>query len=90
VDDRDETQRAQAGRIGAFLARLAKDDALLGRYIRDRAAVLEDEVEDERLTIEDMELLLADDYSRVSDVMSKGEGEPQWWIVCWWLVGGGI
>jgi hypothetical protein len=85
--ERKAFQAAQARRIGEFLKRLATDDALLLRYIKDQAAVLREEQEDERLIIEDVALLLEGDYSRVSEVMSKGEGEPQWWVVGCWLVG---
>lgn len=72
-------QEAQAGRIRAFLKRLAKDDDLLLRYINDRVAVLRKEKD---LTTEDVALLLDSDYSRVYEVMSQGSA-PQRWIVVW-------
>ena len=75
-------QTQQAGRVRAFLERLAMDDDLLVRYINDRVAVLHDEVEDERLNTEDVALLLDSDYSRVYEVMSQGSA-PQRWIVIW-------
>ena len=80
--DIKDFQTQQAGRVRAFLERLAMDDDLLVRYINDRVAVLHDEVEDERLNTEDVALLLDSDYSRVYEVMSQGSA-PQRWIVIW-------
>jgi hypothetical protein len=85
--DPDE-MKAQADRIRDFLKRLAKDDVLLLRYVKDRDAVLREEEKAGRLTTEDVALLREGSYSQVAEVMSKSEGEPQWWIVCWWVVGG--
>lgn len=84
IEPRDikDFQTQQAGRVRAFLERLAMDDDLLVRYINDRVAVLHDEVEDERLNTEDVALLLDSDYSRVYEVMSQGSA-PQRWIVIW-------
>ena len=84
IEPRDikDFQTQQAGRVRAFLERLAMDDDLLVRYINDRVAVLHDEVEDERLNTEDVALLLDSDYSRVYAVMSQGSA-PQRWIVIW-------
>jgi len=84
IEPRDikDFQTQQAGRVRAFLERLAMDDDLLVRYINDRVAVLHDEVEDERLNTEDVALLLDSDYSRVYEVMSQGS-LPQRWIVIW-------
>jgi len=84
IEPRDikDFQTRQAGRVRAFLERLAMDDDLLVRYINDRVAVLHDEVEDERLNTEDVALLLDSDYSRVYEVMSQGSA-PQRWIVIW-------
>ncbi|TML73516.1 MAG: hypothetical protein E6G12_11665 [Actinobacteria bacterium] len=84
IEPRDikDFQTQQAGRVRAFLERLAMDDDLLVRYINDRVTVLHDEVEDERLNTEDVALLLDSDYSRVYEVMSQGSA-PQRWIVIW-------
>jgi hypothetical protein len=75
-------QEAQAGRIRAFLAELAKDDALLHDYIEDRVGVLQRWVEGGGLVNEDVALLLDSDYSRVYEVMSKGS-QPMRWLVIW-------
>ena len=81
-DELDDFQKQQAGRIRAFLKRLAKNDKLLISYINDRVAVLQNEVKAKRLTGEDVALLLDNDYSRVYEVMSKGS-QPQRWINIW-------
>jgi hypothetical protein len=84
-DDYDELrdyEEAQAGRIRAFLAELAKDDALLHDYIEDRVGVLQRWVEGGGLFNEDVALLLDSDYSRVYEVMSKGS-QPMRWLVIW-------
>ena len=84
-DDYDELrdyEQAQAGRIRAFLAELAKDDGLLHDYIEDRVSVLQRRVEGGALFNEDAALLLSDDYSRVYQVMSKGS-QPMRWLVIW-------
>lgn len=75
-------QIEQAGRIREFLKRLATDDGLLLAFINDRVRVLKDEVEDERLTSEDVALLLDSDYSRIYEVMSQGS-QPLRWIIVW-------
>jgi hypothetical protein len=84
-DDYDELkdfQEAQAGRIRAFLAELAKDDGLLHDYIEDRVSVLQRWVDGGGLFNEDVALLLDSDYSRVYEVMSKGS-QPMRWLVIW-------
>jgi len=84
-DDYDELrdyEAAQAGRIRAFLAELAKDDGLLHDYIEDRVAVLHRWVEGGGLFNEDVGLLLSNHYSRVYEVMSKGS-QPMRWLVIW-------
>lgn len=84
-DDYDELQdfqEAQAGRIRAFLAELAKDDRLLHDYIEDRVSVLQRWVDGGGLFNEDVALLLDSDYSRVYEVMSKGS-QPMRWLVIW-------
>ena len=75
-------QVKQAGRIREFLARLGTDDRLVLAFVNDRVAVLRDEVEDGRLTSEDVALLLDSDYSRVYEVMSQGS-QPLRWIIVW-------
>jgi ABC-type dipeptide/oligopeptide/nickel transport system ATPase subunit len=75
-------QKEQAARIRGFLTRLATRDKLLLRYINDRVAVLREEVETERLTSEDVALLLDSDYTRVYEVMSQGS-QPLRWIIVW-------
>jgi hypothetical protein len=75
-------QKEQAGRIRAFLKRLAKNDKLLLRYINNRVAVLQDEVKRGRLNTEDVALLLDSDYTRVYEVMSQGS-QPLRWIIVW-------
>ena len=76
-------QSEQAARIGRFLTRLAEDDALLLRYIKNRAAVL-GEVGDDELTLEDKALLLEGDYCRVSEVMRQGDESLRFiWINIW-------
>ncbi len=84
-DDYDELkdfQEAQAGRIRAFLAELAKDDGLLRDYVEDRVSVLQRWVDGGGLFSEDVALLLDSDYSRVYEVMSKGS-QPMRWLVIW-------
>jgi hypothetical protein len=81
-DELEDFQEAQAGRIRAFLTRLAEEDDLLHSYINDRVAVLHKEAQGGGLFSEDVALLLSDDYSRVYEVMSKGSS-PQRWIVVW-------
>jgi hypothetical protein len=75
-------QEAQAGRIRAFLAELAKDSDLLRDFIDDRVTVLQRWVDGGGLFNEDVALLLSDDYSRVYEVMSKGS-QPMRWLVIW-------
>ena len=75
-------QEAQAGRIRAFLAELAKDPDLLRDFIDDRVTVLQRWVDGGGLFNEDVALLLSDDYSRVYEVMSKGS-QPMRWLVIW-------
>jgi hypothetical protein len=80
-------QAQQAGRVRGFLTRLATDDDLLLRYINDRVGVLRhelkrDDLGDDRLTTEDVALLLDSDYSRVYEVMSQGS-QPLRWIIIW-------
>lgn len=75
-------QIEQARRIREFLGRLAMEDGLLIAYVNDRVSVLRDEVEDGRLTGEDVALLLDTDYSRVYAVMSQGS-EPMRWLIIW-------
>jgi hypothetical protein len=81
-DELSEFQEKQAARIRIFLGRLAEEDDLLRAYFKDRVAVLQGEVQGERLIGEDVALLLSDDYSRVYEVMSKGS-KPQRWLVIW-------
>jgi hypothetical protein len=81
-DDLRDYEEAQAGRIRAFLAELAKDDNLLHDYIEDRVTVLRRWVEGGGLFNEDVALLLDSDYSRVYEVMSKGS-QPMRWLVIW-------
>ena len=80
----DDFQRAQAERIRDFLARLDEEDDLLRRYFKDRVTVLREEVEAERLTSEDVALLLDTDYSHVAEVMSKGSKARRWLVI--WIV----
>lgn len=86
--DLKEYQTRQATRIRTFLKRLATDKDLLIRYIDNRVAVLQEELKNkelkraDRLTHEDVALLLDGDYSRISEVMSQGS-EPVRWINIW-------
>jgi hypothetical protein len=73
----------QAARIRKFLTTLAKKDALLHSYINDRVAVLQNEVKANRLTTEDVALLLDNDYARVYEVMSHGSTPAFRWIIIW-------
>ena len=75
-------QKDQAGRIRAFLTRLADETDLLRDYINDRVTVLRKAQDAGELTSEDVALLLDSDYHRVYEVMSKGS-KPQRWVVVW-------
>ena len=55
---------------------------MLKAYINDRVAVLEEERKKNKLTSEDVALLLDSDYCRVYEVMSKGS-EAYRWIIIW-------
>ena len=80
--DLEDFEKDQAGRVRAFLKRLAKNDKLLISYINDRVVVLQNEVKANRLTTEDAALLMDSDYTRIYEVMSKGS-QPMRWIVIW-------
>lgn len=81
-DELEDFQKEQAGRIRAFLKRLAKNDKLLISYVNDRVVVLQNEVKANRLTTEDVALLMDSDYTRVYEVMSQGSA-PMRWIIIW-------
>lgn len=86
-DEVKKFQAQQAGRIRAFLLRLATEDDLFRDYINDRVEVLRrelgrDDLGNDQLQTEDVALLLSDDYCRVYNVMSQGS-QPMRWIIIW-------
>ena len=74
---------AQAVRVREFLTRLATDDALLLRYVKDPVGLLREELDAGRLTLEDFAVLVEGNCCRVSELLAESG-------VVWvrWLGGG--
>ena len=84
--DRQAARQAQAARIREFLTRLGTDDALLVRYVKDRVGVMREELDADRLTLEDFALLIEGNCCDVYELMR--EGPPVMWVrACSWVTG---